>query len=67
VPSKGYKVITIPEDLYEKIKDIAEKTNRSIPNTVEYLFKEYKELEVISEPFSKEEIKKLKQKARERI
>ena len=33
------KNISISEDVYEKIKNAAEKTNRSIPAMVEYLVK----------------------------
>jgi hypothetical protein len=37
VPSKGFKVLTVKDQVYEEIKSLAEKTSRSISGTVEHL------------------------------
>jgi hypothetical protein len=41
MPKKGYKSITIRETLFEKLTQIAEKLQRSIPETVELIVKHY--------------------------
>jgi predicted CopG family antitoxin len=36
---EGYKTITVQEEVYVKLSKLAEKTNRSIPKTIEHLQK----------------------------
>lgn len=37
MPVEGFETITVSTDLYKKLKDIGEKTQRSIPKVIEYL------------------------------
>lgn len=37
MPVEGYKSITVPAEVYRKLSDLAEKTHRTIPKTVEML------------------------------
>jgi hypothetical protein len=38
MPRKGFKSLTIPEKLYEELKKYADKTHRTVPKTIEYIF-----------------------------
>ena len=49
MPEEGYRTITIREEVYVKLSKLAEKTNRSIPKTIEYLLKNSKEVQMLSE------------------
>jgi predicted CopG family antitoxin len=42
MPEEGYRTITIREEVYVKLSKLAEKTNRSIPKTIEHLLKNAK-------------------------
>lgn len=41
MPEKGFKTIEIREEVYEKLKERAEQTNRKLPGMIEYLLKTY--------------------------
>ena len=40
MPRKGYRAITIPEKLAQKLQEKAEKANTSIPKQIEHLLKQ---------------------------
>ena len=40
MPKKGYKSITVPEVLHNRLMEIADKTHRSIPKLIEYMLEE---------------------------
>ena len=42
MPVKGFKTISISQDVYNRLKHIAEKEFRSIPSLIEKLLEEYK-------------------------
>jgi predicted transcriptional regulator len=43
VPVEGFETITVSSDLYQRLQEVAEKTQRSIPKVIEYLLKNCKE------------------------
>jgi len=42
MPAKGFKSITVREEVFKEIEQLAKDTNRSIPNTVAYLMEKAK-------------------------
>ena len=40
MPKKGYKSITVPEALHNRLMEIADKTHRSIPKLIEHMLEE---------------------------
>lgn len=49
MPNEGYKSITVSEEVYKKLHELAEKEHRSVPYEVEYLVeKELKMLEAVA-------------------
>ena len=45
VPTEGYKTITVSREVYDKLKNLAEGTYRSVPKLIEHLIR----IEKISE------------------
>jgi predicted CopG family antitoxin len=43
VPVEGFETITVSTDLYKKLKEIAEKTQRSVPKVIEHLLNKSEE------------------------
>jgi hypothetical protein len=43
MPEEGYKSITVREEIYTKLQDLAEKNSRSISKQIEYFLKKSKE------------------------
>jgi len=41
MPERGYKSITVPEDLYKKLQKLAEETHRTVPGLIGYLLDEF--------------------------
>ena len=39
MPVNGYQTITVSDELYNQLKECAEKTQRSIPKVIEHLLK----------------------------
>jgi predicted transcriptional regulator len=44
MPERGYKSITVPEDLYKKLQKLAEETHRTVPGLIGYLLDEFEKL-----------------------
>jgi len=44
MPVEGFETITVSTELYNELKVLAEKTQRSIPKTIEFLLQKSKEV-----------------------
>jgi len=43
MPEEGYKSITVTEETYTKLHDLAEKNSRSVSKQIEFFLKKHKE------------------------